>query len=161
TGAVYGADAGASAVVVIPRGIELAEERRHPLDLVVLADLGGGSGQPGEGAKDATVGLVLPADITAAAPAVGAQRVEAPVIADPIGRVPLDRIAPERAERSPGRTRPRRRHDDRSDRGASVFAAQRLCLGQRLQQRRGLGWQDGFGRAGRGETNLRHAAMLG
>ena len=73
-----------------PAGVELGQELRAALGLVGLADGLGGTAQAVEGAEEAGVLRVGPADVAGAPPAVGPQAVEAPVVADPVGGVGLD-----------------------------------------------------------------------
>ena len=65
------------------RGAGVAQERRAPLPLVVLADRARGQGEQRQAAQEAAVGLVLPRHRAVALPAVAAQHVEAAVVADP------------------------------------------------------------------------------
>src|SRR5688572_14602509 len=71
-----------SRLAAVPLGVELVEEGVAPLLLVRLADDGSHPAEAVEGPQEAAVGLVAPPDVARAAPSVGAQRVEAAVVAD-------------------------------------------------------------------------------
>src|SRR3954462_2240165 len=89
-----------------PVGGELAGELGAAFGFVVFADGGGGAAQAVEGAQEAAVGLVAPADITGAPPTRLAQSVEAAVVADAEVGVGLDVVARHLAEEGPRFERP-------------------------------------------------------
>jgi len=97
---------------VVPRGIELTEERLAPLLLIDLADRRRGTGETGEGPQEAPVLLVGPPHVARAAPPVLAQPVEPSVVAHAEARVRLDVVASQLAEVRPGveESRPSRDH---------------------------------------------------
>ena len=101
-----------------PRRVELPEEVGAPLGLVVLADLGGRALQPGQGPEEPAVARVLPPHVAAAPPPVGAQRVEAAVVAHPVGGV---------AARSRRGRRRRGAPSPSSDRGAAATTSARAA----------------------------------
>src|SRR4051812_44745251 len=76
-----------------PGGVELAQEQLAPLLLVALADATCGHGQAVQGTQEASVLRVLPADVAAAAPAVGPETVEPAVVPDAERGVGLDVVA--------------------------------------------------------------------
>ncbi len=84
-----------------PRRVELQQERATPLGLVEFTDLGGHVGQTPQAPQEPSIGRFDPAHVATPAPAVGSQGVEPAVIADPIRRVPLHRVATQVTERRP------------------------------------------------------------
>src|SRR5690606_39169689 len=72
--------------------VELGEELGAALGLIVLADGLGGPAEPVERAQEAGVLGVDPPHVTRAPPAVGAEAIEPPVVADPVGGVGLDLV---------------------------------------------------------------------
>ncbi len=89
------------------RRVELGEEQGDALGFVVLADRRGHLAQTAQAAEEPAVRRVRPAHVPRAAPTVGPQGVEPTVVADAVGGVPLDRVAPAVAERPPGGERAR------------------------------------------------------
>src|SRR5688500_13784035 len=85
-----------------PVGVELLQERGAALGLVGLADRLGLPPQPVERPQEPPVLLVLPPDVAPAPPAAGPEPVEAPVVADAVVGVALDRVAAEVAQPGPG-----------------------------------------------------------
>src|SRR5690606_40755736 len=84
-----------------PGGVELAEEQRAALLLVAFADQARGAPQSVEGPQEPAVLRVLPPHVARAAPAALAQPVEPPVVADAVGGVRLDGVAPEVTQTRP------------------------------------------------------------
>src|SRR4051812_8354740 len=111
--------AGLSLALPGPGRVQLEQELRTAGFLVGLADRRGGRAQAVEGPQEAPVGLVLPADVAAAAPAGLAELVEPSVVPDPEARVRVDRVLRELAEASPAVEEPRRASDDGFHRSAT------------------------------------------
>ena len=124
-----------------PLGIELAQEQVAALLFVGLPDGACRQLERVQGAQEAAVGLVAPADVARAAPAGGAQRVEAAVVAHPGEGVALDGVLGQLGQVGPGlqaagsraataATASRRRSGGR-DRAASRAAATSGVSGSR------------------------------
>src|SRR5262245_63746518 len=89
------------AAAAAPLGVELAEELRATLLLVVLADRGGAGAQAVQGAQETLVGRVTPPDVARAAPPGLAQPVEPAVVTHPEVGVRLDVVASQLPEPRP------------------------------------------------------------
>src|SRR5205085_8429916 len=90
-----------------PLRVELAEELGAAFGFVGLADGLGHTPQAVEGAQEAAVGLVPPADVARPPPPGLAQAVEAAMVADAEVGVGLDVVPAELAQLRPGLERPR------------------------------------------------------
>ena len=84
------------------RGVELSEERRATLCLVVLADGRGHLLQPAQRPQETVVGRLRPPHVAEPRQPLARECVEAAVVPDPIRGVALDRVASDIAECRPG-----------------------------------------------------------
>src|SRR5439155_20715774 len=145
---------GGSATRRRPVGVELTEEESAALLLVAFADGGGRGTEAVEGAEEAAVGLVTPADITRPPPPGLAQAVQAPVVADPEAGVGLDVVARQLAQAGPGE---QRSGPPGADGGHRVASLGRVQSGQALPR---LGLEHGLGRALARERDVAHQLIL-
>jgi len=86
----------------VPFRIELAEKEGTSLLFASLADGAGGPAERVEGTEEPAVLLMPPTHVAAASPPAGAERVEAPVIADPGEGVLLDGVVGDLGQPRPG-----------------------------------------------------------
>ena len=98
-----------------PVGIELAQEQRAPLVLVLLADPFGHGLQAGQAAEEAAIGRVAEPNEAGTPPAGLTKSVEATVIADPEGGISLGVVASQATQMGPGIERSGPAHDDVDD----------------------------------------------
>ena len=112
-------------------GIELVHEHGDALGLVTLADCRRHLLQTAQAAQEPAIRLVGPAHVARAAPTVGAQGIEAAVIADAIRRIALDRVATQAAQRSPCVERTRVGRNHRGDQRTAIagWRGERLLQG--------------------------------
>src|SRR4051812_25167053 len=143
--------AGRSLALPGPGRVQLEQELRTAGFLVGLADRRGGGAQAVERPQEAPVGLVLPADVSAAAPAGLTELVESTVVPDPEACVRVDRVLRELTEPGPPVEEARRAGDDGLHR-----AAPRRAVGLRERGREALGPLGGR----RGEDRLGRSAAM-
>ena len=129
----------------MPDGSSWSRNRWHRSASSCLADRRRHLAETTQRPEETPVRRLGPAHVAAPPPPVGPQRVEPPVVADPVAGIPLDRVASEIAERRPRveeagrrRRRPRRPPARRSvlgkrERGGEASAS----LGVRCRQHRG------------------------
>jgi len=95
---------------------------------IIFVNHRGGSRQTREGPEKAPVRLVLPSNKTRAAPAVLAERIEAPVVANAVGRVRLDVVSAQVTQAGPSveETRPARHNI--GNRSSALLAREAKCF---------------------------------
>ena len=142
--------------------IELLHEQGDALGLIVLTYGGRHLLQPTQATQEAAVGRVGPANVAGSSPAIGAQRVEAAVIADPKRRVPFDVVAAEIGQCGPRGHRSRVGCDDPSNHVVAILL--RCCerIAESLLDSGRLGRQHRARRTGgmHGDRVLTHALTL-
>jgi len=111
--------------VPAPFGVELVEELRAALLLIVLTDGGGRGAQPVQRAEKALVGRVPPPHVARSAPTRLAQPVETAVVADPEVRVRLDVVAGKLSESGPRVEEPGPARDDVRHRRSPILGVDR------------------------------------
>lgn len=124
----------------------MEQELRTPLGFVGLADRRRHVAETAERAQEPEVGPLRPSHVSRAPPTVGAQRVETTVVPDPIGGVPLDRVATEITQFGPPLQKTWGGAHHLRDRGPT------LRLGQRQSSFEPLGIIEGGGGENRGRN---------
>ena len=147
----------------------MSEEQRDALGFIALTDVCRHLAEAAQTTKEATVRGIGPPHVAGAAPTIGAQRVEAAVVAHPVGRVSLDRIAAVVAQCAPTEERSRVVCDDRCHQvtrcalggvyGLLQSMVHRRVLGREHRSRRTLGREVDGGVAHHGHLTRRVRGM--
>jgi hypothetical protein len=131
------------------------------LFFVVFPDCSGSAPKTFEGTEEPSVGLVMPAHVTRAAPPVLTKGVKTAVIADAERGIAFDFVAAELAQAGPGVEKTWVVGDNGGDRGAAVIRRNGKGLFECGQPFCRFCCQNGFGRTGTCEINLlAHSSML-
>ena len=110
--AIRARDYGTAARALSEQAARGNPDAQYLLGTLVLADLGGHRPEAAQRPQESAIRLLGPTHVPRTAPSARPQRIEPAVIADPVGRVPFDRVATSIAERRPGieTARPARHH---------------------------------------------------